>query len=469
MLTSLAGPLEFISPRGNGIVNNRLARAFALFVVSATGAFVAILLPSTASAASGSAFAVGLPTVVDPIRGVGEPDIAVDNSNNAWITGPAGTGTQTSMFWHSQDGGLTYPLLGPPGGHWICTPAGGGDSLVQLDRQNGDVYLWDQEALADIGTARTDANGNNLTSPGCLNDAAITADRPFGTVLHPAGAVQAPQFAAAGNKPITWMSWLCDGCLGGGNTVGGLAFAYTTDGVTWHAADPGVPADNLAAANFGEAGTINNFHWHGPMAVDPVTGYVFTAISCDGGSCPNGASDNEFGVAVGKPICTAASNCPEPQGANGGYGGAGQFASLAYQTASNSYNGHPWAQPGSLFPVLTMGRDRTLYAAWIEGDGSQSSGTPPATSWHVYYTYSKDLPDHKVWAPAQRIDFNSGTDGGTSVMAWIAAGDAGKLAAVWLNTPVRSLRDVAPVSLLNTPEGTTRVEDVLGRFEHGVW
>ena len=39
----------------------------------------------------------------------------------------------------------------------------------------------------------------------------------------------------------------------------------------------------------------------------------------------------------------------------------------------------------------------------------------------------------------------------------------------WLNTPVRSLGDVSPVSLLNTPDGTTRVEDALGRIEHGVW
>jgi putative toxin-antitoxin system antitoxin component (TIGR02293 family) len=39
----------------------------------------------------------------------------------------------------------------------------------------------------------------------------------------------------------------------------------------------------------------------------------------------------------------------------------------------------------------------------------------------------------------------------------------------WLNTPVRSLGDQAPVSLLNSPEGITRVEDVLGRIEHGVW
>lgn len=39
----------------------------------------------------------------------------------------------------------------------------------------------------------------------------------------------------------------------------------------------------------------------------------------------------------------------------------------------------------------------------------------------------------------------------------------------WLNTPIRSLGDQTPTSLLNSPEGIERVEDALGRIEHGVW
>jgi len=37
----------------------------------------------------------------------------------------------------------------------------------------------------------------------------------------------------------------------------------------------------------------------------------------------------------------------------------------------------------------------------------------------------------------------------------------------WLNTPVRSLGDQTPLSLLNTPEGVAQVQDTLGRVEHG--
>jgi putative toxin-antitoxin system antitoxin component (TIGR02293 family) len=39
----------------------------------------------------------------------------------------------------------------------------------------------------------------------------------------------------------------------------------------------------------------------------------------------------------------------------------------------------------------------------------------------------------------------------------------------WLNAPIRSLGDRTPTSLLGTPEGIKRVEDALGRIEHGVW
>jgi len=39
----------------------------------------------------------------------------------------------------------------------------------------------------------------------------------------------------------------------------------------------------------------------------------------------------------------------------------------------------------------------------------------------------------------------------------------------WINTPIRSLGDQTPLSLLSTPEGIERVEEALGRIEHGVW
>jgi putative toxin-antitoxin system antitoxin component (TIGR02293 family) len=39
----------------------------------------------------------------------------------------------------------------------------------------------------------------------------------------------------------------------------------------------------------------------------------------------------------------------------------------------------------------------------------------------------------------------------------------------WLKAPVRSLGDQTPLLLLGSPDGVVRVEDALGRIEHGVW
>ncbi|MBV9158517.1 MAG: DUF2384 domain-containing protein [Acidobacteriaceae bacterium] len=39
----------------------------------------------------------------------------------------------------------------------------------------------------------------------------------------------------------------------------------------------------------------------------------------------------------------------------------------------------------------------------------------------------------------------------------------------WLTCPVRALSDNTPLSLLDTEEGVTRVKDVLGQIEHGLW
>jgi putative toxin-antitoxin system antitoxin component (TIGR02293 family) len=39
----------------------------------------------------------------------------------------------------------------------------------------------------------------------------------------------------------------------------------------------------------------------------------------------------------------------------------------------------------------------------------------------------------------------------------------------WLGTPVRGLGYATPISLLETPEGTQRVEAILVQLEHGTW
>lgn len=385
------------------------------------------LFGGSVTSRAATAFTVGIPTVVDPIRGVGEPDIIVDNSNNALITGPGGSGTQTSFFWHTRDGGLSYSLLGPSQGHWVCPASGGGDSLAAYDRKTNDLYLTDQEALADLGSAKIDGATGTVTSS-CATAPALGADRPFEGVLNSASA---PQTVADGGKPILYLSWACAACVGANGPNPGnnsqLAFGWSDDGVNFHAADPGVVGDNLATNTFFEGGMLSSFAFHGPTVADPQTGYVYTAISCSvSDGCPNGQKDNEVGVAIGAPQAS-------PAAAN-----VGQFSTLTYQTAAaNDTDGKPMREANSLFPVIGLDANGTLYEAYIEGDGFADPTKKIAhdTAWHLYYTYSTDAPLHKTWSTPVQVDHGPQTQ--TSDFGWMTVGDPGKLGFVWLGTDRR--------------------------------
>ena len=385
--------------------------------------------PARAHAATDpGTFSVGLPTVVDPIRGVGEPDILVDNNNNPMVTGPGGSSAATSFFWYSKDGGLTYPLLGPANGHMICPASGGGDSLGTIDHATNQIYLVDQESLADLGFGTFDPK-TGAVSAGCANNSEATADRPFEGVLSANSA--APQSRADSGKPLVYLSFACQACGEGANNSG-LAFGWTDDGLTWHPADPGVTGDNTATNTFQEGGALSGLEWHGPTVVDPTTGYVFTAISCNQGSgCPdvsytqNTVGSNaqvEMGVAVGVPYA-------DPK--NQDSGNLGQFQRMTYVPACINEVG--CQEEGSLFPVIGMDSNHTLYEMWTEGNGfGSTTATPGAADWHIWYTYSLDsAADHHMhtqWSQPVQVD----TGMQTATMGWMAVGDPGHLGFIWL-------------------------------------
>jgi hypothetical protein len=383
--------------------------------VALVAALIVPLAFELAPAQGATPFAVGIPTIVDPIRGAGEPDIVVDNAGNGMITGPGGSGAQTSWFWRSRDGGRTYPLLGPSGGHMVCPASGGGDSLGVVDRADGTLYLTDQEALADVGTAVLKPNGAMQSE--CATAPAATADRPFEAVFS-AGTSSVSK--ADGNKPIVYLSYLCQACFGSGNTVGGLAYGWSDDGIHFRGASPGSSGGNVFSDTVSEASAINVFSWHGSMVADPRTGWVYTALACDpGNGCPNGAGKNEVGFAVGKPDPKANPSNP------------GVFSTVDYKTVAEL------PEASSLFPLLVMDKAGTLYELWTGGDGfADPDAAPSPTSWHIYYSYSLDTPDHAhtTWSAPIRVDHD---DNATDVFGWTAAGDAGHLGFVWLESNVR--------------------------------
>ena len=77
---------------------------------------------------------------------------------------------------------------------------------------------------------------------------------------------------------------------------------------------------------------------------------------------------------------------------------------------------------------------------------------PPGTPKHA------DISSSNIISPAVEV----------AVRAMEVFGDREK-ALRWLRSPIRSLGDHIPLSLLNSPAGLARVLDTLGQIEHGVW
>jgi hypothetical protein len=432
--------------------------AIGLLLIACLSAVAAASLSRPAAAES--PLVMGIPTIVDPIRGGAEPMIGVNNKTNAWVGGMTSESTQTTWFWHSADGGLSYTLAGPATGHWLCPTGEAGDQSVAIDPVTNPTdpnvnatYLMDQNLVVanTINFARMNENGSDPVNPvvppanvSCGNHPTGNIDRPFGVVLHPTGPTMAPQFVENNKLPIVYASW--DTQSPSDPSSEGMAYFWSADGVHWRVADAGVLVDNQA--NDGKL--IAPHDLQGAMVIDPTTGYLFQAIGCSvgvggitgaGSGCPKSATGGtpQVGVSVLKPACPAtAPNCPEPA-SRADPNNIGQFASETYQTVATTVAGQPINNsPDNIVPGIAMDSAGTLYVLFIPGNDAPNPGTPPVPvqDFHVYYAYSTDWPDHKIWSAPVQVDkpvlSNSGPVFQTTVFPWGVAGDKGRLAVVWL-------------------------------------
>ena len=304
------------------------------------------------------------------------------------------------------------------------------------------MYVMDQQALASVAAGRYNVSTHAKTSK-CFATPAMTADRPFEAVLHPTGSQHPPQVMEDGGKPMVYLSWQCTLCLANDPlSSGGLAYAWSTDGVNFHAADAGVLADTLVTDQVLGGQQRHELRVARPDGRGPKPVVTSTRPSrVAGRSCPNGLNRIEVGVEIGKPGTSRADAS-----------NVGQFASMSYQTAAHTIGGQPMRKTGSLFPVIAMDSAGTLYEMWTDGDGvnDTASSTPDPQEWHIYYTYSKDRPNHKIWSKVHQVDLPSMTK--TNAFGWLTAGDKGKIGFIWLapNVPgtteqAEPVQEVVPV------------------------
>ena len=293
--------------------------------------------PSNPTRSSGN-ITFGPATVADLQRTEAEPLNFIDRNGNTLTTGPYGASTASSILQRSTDGGDTYHVVAFNG----LRPnpgTGGGDSDVIVDDQ-GFMYFIDLEALANLGCAVSNDNGNNWkTNSACVQDAGV--DRQWFAVDNGANLASAADntiFAAYRNAALGSSIYSSPGSTGTADAVGGVVY------------------QNAATAI-----NINDGAPCGQMRFDTVKRNLYYP-------CGNGTNVK---LTIGRV-------------------NPGQRTGIQFRTVTTP------TSPGGgdvrgVFPVVATDAGGNVYVAWLD-----------ANDRNVYYTYSDN--EGASWSPPVRVN-----------------------------------------------------------------
>ena len=346
---------------------------------------VATFTPVTKAVAAGSPITFGVPSVVDPIHGVGEPDIGVSRAGGVFVSGPAGTGEQRSLWWSSVDGGQTYRVIEPiaeAANPVVSTPnlPGGGDTDIAFDNQTPQKqYFSDLTALTSIRQVTTSNEGASETQTQNV-PATGEVDRQWFAVWDPPTGVTT-------TSPVTTRPLIYE-------EYNGVVWERSTDGLNYVQASPNSP-----------------FGPDGYPSIDQVTGKVFQA--------------NYSGTTVKLNIGT-------PNDAAGDLSFLDDTSSANLITVATGV-----ANSGDTanFVATSMDSARNLYVVWV------GRSNAPAT---LRQTFVAAAPANNAVAVSgclvncwnnfttvQVSDGSQATGDAVNVFPWIKAGGPGMADAVW--------------------------------------
>jgi hypothetical protein len=366
------------TPSQSGLFNPRVLFAFALCSVGVLLAMFSLAGKPDAIATEFSPVSIDSPTtnfsngitfdhanLNDPVRMVGEPDIAIDNHGGTYVSGPGGSTTQSSWFWKSTDNGIQWHLIGCP--DKSNCQNGGGDTEIEIAHANPsdpsfagsrDVFAADAQTLQCNSTFRSFDEGQTFTpGEGCFPE----TDREWLGIFDPNNGATGRRIYLSGNEELF-------GCY---------VLVSTDNGVTYVPPNAGNPTAQLPGAPT----CIGRF------AVDPANGEIFAPVA--GGTI--------FASTNGAQTWAARGN----SGAQGGVGSPNIFSSIQLDSAGN------------------------LWQGWTNGSAA-------------FLSYSTDRG--VTWHAPIRVSTGPGSPIGTSpdlrqiVFSWLAVGDPGRVALVFLGT-----------------------------------
>jgi hypothetical protein len=320
----------------------------------------------------------GFATQHMPIRGDGEPSIAVDKRNNnvyisAPVGGPAVVGGMPGGidFWRSLNGGTSFEYSQPV---FSANATAGFDSHVAVDK-SGTVWLLDL-AVTTIFVGRSFDSGASWTG---IVPAGFDADREWLAVYGPTPGGVIKAFVSyhdinADNYPYECIS--PDG------------------GATWQTVCNPMLTDPAALADGFDNTTI------GPQVFDS-TGTVYDVISTPSAGDPNLTYRSVWLARSSDGIV---------------------FTNKLIYRAPVGYD------TGSLFPTIAVDGADNLYAVWSERFAPSGSST-------VRLSYSTDHGDH--WSAPQNIS----TPGQSALLPWVTASAPGMVDVTWTGSTTGSSND----------------------------
>jgi len=376
--------------------------------------------PRAALAANSAGIAFEVPSVVDPMHAMGEPDIGVDPLGRVFSSGPTGTGTQRSLWYGSVDKGHTYRQINPGTPPTALSGTkdapGGGDTDIAFDR-NSKQYFSDLYALTCLRTATTNDGGataNQQVYPaGCSG--VPGADRQWLAVFDPGPAQRASTTSAylmaGGPTPLIYMEYnnLTNGAhwvKSNSNTVPqvpgdpGLTYQDATNGDTSLCSDPNR-----------NTGFYVPFGADGHPSIDQVTGNVFQA---------------EFGPPVnGKASILLNIGTPDASGnltfldapSTDPCGDQSKLITVATGVPDDSGD-------AANFVVSAIDSASNIYVAWV------GKSNNPALR-QAFVAAASPASGYHNWTTVQVSDASVATGDAANVFPWVAAGGPGRSDVVW--------------------------------------
>ena len=382
----------------------------------------------TATAATRSAAAptakFATPVVVDFFHPGYEPDLAVSPAGaykgSTYVSVPNGFSTTMSYIWRSDDNRRSFHMVEGNALGKSSTCVGGGDSELQVDPINGDVYFNDLQGLTNFTNSRSSDGGHTFqTSCTSVNGAGVdrqwlAIDSNGGTAPVGGGANEGRLYfdydnvnqdlgPNGGNQLV--MNESEDGVHYGGECQGGTAPTVGPESVcplppAVISEDEGIPGNVIVDDVKG------NKYQHRVYAIHTTGDGAGVIVSwCSGKKGDNTAA-------------TVAADCTDPTQVDPSVASSGDLdrRNVNWHDTFARVKGN-W-QTGQLFPAIRMDTAGNLYAVWSEYPGKGAPQGPGAIKMSV----STDGAQH--WSKPITVSPASLQN---TVMPWIVAGSPGRV------------------------------------------